>query len=94
MRTNEPGMNITGQINKALDDMRKALVDLSCEASDLHMKKAELILYHCTAMVINHRDGVKSQPWSDIWPIIDEEFDDYYDYYVNSDHHLNMVRRH
>lgn len=73
MRNNETGMNINGQINKALEDIRKCLIDQSIEKG--HAKKARYTLEHALAMVANYRDG-QCIPWSDIRPMIAEEFDD------------------
>lgn len=71
MRNNETGMNINGQINKALEDIRKCLIDQSVEPG--HSAKARYTLNHALAMVTNYRAG-QCVPWSDIRPMIDEEF--------------------
>lgn len=76
----EPTMNITGQINKALDDVRKELVALANTPVDegslraaVNVAKARYIVGLATDMVINHRFGV-SRPWSELRPMVEEEF--------------------
>ena len=67
MRTNEPNMNITNQINAALNDIRKTLIDLSCYVPG----SGELV----TEMaILDHTHGRQSQPWSDRKHQVDEEF--------------------
>lgn len=80
MRTNEPNMNITNQINAALNDIRATMIELATWAktpdiSD-QMKAKSKIRYQtdlAMQMIIDHRDGI-NQPWSDRKPQVDEEF--------------------
>lgn len=77
MRTNEPNMNITNQINAGLNDVRKSLIDLSCDSSAIGSMNSEALAKHCLEeiifMVRDFKEG-KNQPWSDRKHAIDEEF--------------------
>lgn len=80
MRTNTPEMNITNQINAALNDIRATLIELATWAKTPDIsdrmtaqQKAAYQLGLATQMVIEHRDG-HSQPWSDRKHQVDEEF--------------------
>ena len=81
MRTNEPDMNITNQINAGLNDVRTTLVSLSefAKTPDLSDKfqaceKARYQLELIMLMVNEHRAGIRSQPWSDRKYQVEEEF--------------------
>mgnify|MGYP000903959184 CR=1 FL=1 len=79
MRTNEPNMNITNQINAALNDIRKTLIDLSCYVPGsgelvTEMAKARYQLNLTFDMILDHTHGRQSQPWSDRKHQVDEEF--------------------
>lgn len=81
MRTNEPDMNITNQINAALADIRTTLVSLSefAKTPDIsdQQKAVQKVTYQtdlALTMIYEHRFGIKSQPWSDRKHAVDEEF--------------------
>lgn len=79
IKSNTPDMNITKQINSALNDIRATLIDLSCTAhyapsKDFHTKKAEYQLNLANEMIIEHVTKVASIPWSDRKHMVDEEF--------------------
>jgi hypothetical protein len=80
VRTNEPDMNITNQINAGLNDIRSTLIELSVWAktpdiSDQlkNIRKAKYQLDLIMDMIKDHRQG-RSQPWSDRKCQVDEEF--------------------
>lgn len=80
MRTNEPDMNITNQINAALNDVRATMIELATWAktpdfSDQLMAKNKIRYQTGLAMqmITDHRDGI-NQPWSDRKHQVDEEF--------------------
>lgn len=76
---NEPAMNITNQLNAALNDVRSTLVDMATWAETpattrvAQMDKARYQLELAMVMVWEHRAGT-SVPWSDRKYQVDEEF--------------------
>lgn len=81
MRTNEPDMNIVNQINAALADVRRELIELSDfgKTPDISHQiraecKAKYQLDLAITMIHEHRRGIRSQPWSERRSIMDEEF--------------------
>lgn len=73
-------MNITNQINAALNDIRATMIELATWAktpdlSDQLMAKNKIRYQTGLAMqmISDHRDGI-NQPWSDRKPQVDEEF--------------------
>jgi hypothetical protein len=78
MRTNEPGMNITNQINAALNDIRTTLIALSERDPEsgtvcTEMARARYELNLAMTMVTEHSHGIH-QPWSDRKYLVEEEF--------------------
>lgn len=77
MRTSTPEMNITNQINAALNDMRSTLIDLSCTPNTNQaitlVNKARYQMNLAMDMIMEHSEG-RSQPWSDRKYQVDEEF--------------------
>ena len=79
MRTNEPEMNITNQINAGLNDVRKTLIALSERKPDsgtlcTEMARARYELNLIMTMITEHTQGIRSQPWSDRKFQVEEEF--------------------
>ena len=73
-------MNITNQINAALNDIRATLIELSKfpevpEYWEIQatQNKARYQLYLAMEMINDHRKGI-SQPWSDRKHQVEEEF--------------------
>lgn len=80
MRTSTPEMNITNQINAALNDIRSTLIELatwekSPDISDQIVLESKVRYQTDLAMTMikEHRRG-HSQPWSDRKYQVDEEF--------------------
>lgn len=78
MRTNEPEMNITNQINAGLNDVRKTLIALSEREPDsgtvFTLLRARYELNLIMTMITEHTQGIRSQPWSDRKYQVEEEF--------------------
>jgi len=75
MKTNTPDMNIANQINAALADIRATLIELSETKNDIDTAwKGRFQLDLAIKMIREHRDGIRSQPWSDRKHLVAEEF--------------------
>jgi len=75
MKTNTPDMNIANQINAALADIRATLIELSETKNDVDTAwKGRFQLDLAIKMIREHRDGTRSQPWSDRKHLVAEEF--------------------
>lgn len=80
MRTNAPDMNITNQINAALNDIRSTMIELATWAktpdiSD-RIRAQDKVRYQtdlAMIMIRDHRQGI-DQPWSDRKYQVEEEF--------------------
>lgn len=70
MRTNEPNMNITTQVNKALNDIR----DTVLIHRPNYMAKSQYQLNAMLQMCHDHYHDIAHKPWSEIQPMIEEEF--------------------
>lgn len=75
--SNQPEMNIAGQINKALDDIRQCLITAAntdtVGQAHHNLDKARYTLTMADNMVTRYRQGIKT-PWREYQPAIDEEY--------------------
>lgn len=79
MRTNEPDMNIVNQINAGLNDVRATLINdvagrIDNEDRYVGIAQVKYQLNLVITMILEHEDGIRSQPWSDRKHLVDEEF--------------------